>query len=172
MQNWQKNRTYRKYKNEDGTFTYIIMVDGVKVEVDEEIYKEYAKFERQMEYIELDLKRDRVLQDSDGKVVLDENGLPVILSEREISLEKLMDEDWDFQSSESLPEEAVIEAFEFEMLYACLDLLDEDERELINALFFEHLTERQYAEKLGLSKTALHARKVKALKNLKILMEQ
>jgi RNA polymerase sigma factor (sigma-70 family) len=172
MQNWQKSRNYRKYENPDGSFTYVVTVDGEEVEVSAEVYSVFAAAERKMEYMELDLKRDRVLQDADGRAVLDENGYPVALPEREVSLDKLIDEDWDYPSSESSPEDAVIGRLEIDALHSCLDLLGADERELIGALFFKGLTEREYAKMLGISKTALHARKVKVLAKIKTLLEQ
>ncbi|NCB26730.1 MAG: sigma-70 family RNA polymerase sigma factor, partial [Bacteroidia bacterium] len=147
MANWQTSRNYRKHKNADGTFTYTIMVDGEKVEVIREVYTTYAQSERQLEYIELDLKRDRVLQDTNGKASLDENGLPIILPEREVSLDKLMADDWDFPSSAPPPEEVVLKQIEIMELHQCLDLLDAEERMLIDALFFEGLTEREYSQR-------------------------
>jgi len=170
MKNWRKDRNFRKQKNDDGTFTYIIMVDGKDVEVSRAIYMEYAAADRKMEYMESDLKRDRVLKDVNGKTVLDENGQPIVLPEREISLDKLVDEDWDYPSSEPSPEDTIIKQNEIKALYACLDLLDDDERALIDALFFNGLTEREYAGNMGLSKTAIHARKEKILKKLKNLI--
>ena len=172
MKNWRKERNYRKHENADGTFTYIITIEGVPVEVSAEIYSEYAKSGRKMEYIENDLKRNRVLQDSNGKAVLGADGLPVILPEREISLDKLVDEYWDFPSTTPTPEVIISEWLEIEMLYSRLDSLNDAERKLINALFFVGLTEREYAKALGISKTALHARKVKALAKLKDLFFQ
>jgi len=172
MQIWQKDRKYRKFENADGSFTYIVTVDGEDVEVSEEVYREYAKTERKMEYMELDLKRDRVLQDADGKAVIGGDGLPVILPEREVSLDKLIGEDWDFPDAEPSPEDIVADAIQIEELYRCLDLLESDERALIDALFFGGATERDYAETLGISKTALHARKNKVLAKLKSLLGQ
>ena len=93
MQNWRKTRSYRKIKNPDGSFTYLIKAGDKYVPVSKEVYTVYAQSERQLEYMDLDLKRDRVLQDADGKAVLDKTGLPIILPEREISLDKLMAED-------------------------------------------------------------------------------
>jgi len=169
MQNWQKSRSYRKYENADGSFTYTVTVDGENVEVSAEVYRAYAVAERKMEYMERDLKRDRVLQDADGKAVKDENGRPVELPEREVSLEKLVDEDWDYPSSEPSPEESVIGQLEISALYECLDLLEADERALIDALFFDGLTEREYAAKIGVTQKAVNKRKHKVLEKLKNL---
>ena len=38
MKNWRKDRNYRKRENADGTFTYIITIEDVPVEVSAEIY--------------------------------------------------------------------------------------------------------------------------------------
>jgi RNA polymerase sigma factor (sigma-70 family) len=172
MKNWQKNRNYRKHKNADGSFTYTVSVGDAKVEVSEDVYREYATTERKMEYMELDLKRDRVLQDADGRAVLDGNGQPVVLPEREVSLDMLIDEDWDYPSSAPSPEDIVVGRLEIEALHACLDMLDADDRALVGALFFDGLTEREYAETLGISKTALHARKGRVLAKIKKSMGQ
>ena len=172
MQKWHEYHNYKRLKNDDGTITYIIMVDGVDVEVNEEIYRIYAKFSRKMRYMELDLKNDRVLQNADGKAVLGKDGLPIILPEREISLDKLCEEDWHFPSPSLTPEEVYF-AHEYSdetKLRRCIRLLNYDEQALIEALYFAGLTERGYAEILGISKTALHARKLKALRKIKSLM--
>lgn len=172
MKNWQKNRNFRKYENADESFIYVVTVDGERVEVSEEIYTAYANGGYKMENMEFGIKCGRVLQDSEGKAVRDENGNPIMLPEREVSLDKLIAEDWEYPSSEPSPEDVFIARFENEALHKCLDLLDADERELIDALFYDGFTERKYAKKLGISKTALQARKVRTLAKIKNLMEQ
>ena len=171
MQNWRKYRNFRRYKNADGSYTYIITVDGEKVEVSKELYREYASASRKMEYMEHDLKRDRVLQDADGKAVLDGNGQPVELPEREVSLDKLIDEDWDYPSFEPSPEDVAF-AFgdlEHEELRRCIALLTDDEQALIHALFFEDMTEEAYAEAQGITRQGVNKRKLKILKKIKSL---
>ena len=172
MNHWQEYRNFRKHENADGSVTYIITVDGTDVEVNEEVYKAYAYGAYKMEHTECRLKRNRYQRDAKGRVVRDGRGQPVYLREREVSLDKLIDEDWDYPSTAPSPEDAVIERFEYEELYSCLDQLAPDERALIDALFFEGLTEREYAETLGISKTALHARKVRVLANLRNMLDQ
>ena len=167
MKKWQEYANYKKTENEDGSFTYVITIDGEDVEVTEAVYKAYAAGDRKMRYMELDLKCDRVLQDEDGRAVLDENRLPVVLPEREISLDKLMIEDWDFPSSEPSPEDIVMELFEIETLYKCLDGLDANERALIDALFFEGLTEREYAARINVAHKTVNNRKHRILEKLK-----
>ena len=173
MKKWQEYANYRKHKNqnEDGTFTftYFITVDGVEVEVSKAVYKAYTAGDRKMRYMELDLKTDRVLQDADGKTVMDENGQPVRLPEREMSLDKLVEGDWDFPSSAQSPEDAVIfgDDSEAEELHRCLTLLTDDECDLIHALFFEGMTEKEYAAKLGIRQQNVNKRKQRVLKKIK-----
>ena len=147
-------------------------MDGKDVEVSPEVYSAYATGGRKMKYMELDLKRDRILQDTDGKAVKDANGYSIMLPEREMSLDQLLEESGDYSSSDPSPEAVVFTRFEINGLHKCLDLLNAGERALINALFFSGLTEREYAQNLGISKTALHVRKVKILTKLKNLIDQ
>jgi RNA polymerase sigma factor (sigma-70 family) len=174
MKIWQKGRNFRKYEKADGTFIYIITVDGIGVEVCAEIFSVYAKTARKMEYMEYDLKRNRVMQNADGKAVLDSDGQPVLLPEREVSLDKLISEDWDFPSTAPSPEESFFapeESDEAE-LHHCSTKLTSDEQALVKALFFEGLTEQAYAEKLGIRQQSVNERKNRILKKIKKLWRQ
>jgi len=167
MKNWQEYINYRKNENADGSFTYIITVDNEDIEVSAEVYKAYAEGDRKMRYMELDLKHDRVLQNADGRTVFDENGCPVILPEREVSLDKLIGEDWDFPSMVSSPEDSVINRLDAEALHRGLDLLNADERALIDALFFDGLTEQEYADLIGVTQKTVNNRKHRILGKMK-----
>lgn len=167
MKNWQKQRNYKKHVNPDGSFTYIIIIDEQDVEVTESVYREYAKSARKMEYMESDLKRDRVKKDSKGKKILDENGNPIKLPEREVSLEKLINEKWDFPALTLSPEDALIQKTEYETLYSYLALLNKSEYALIHALYFKNMTEREYSEKSGIPQKTINDRKKRILRKLK-----
>jgi RNA polymerase sigma factor (sigma-70 family) len=169
MKNWKKDRNYRNFKNEDGSSTYVIVVDGEPVKVGANIYKEYARSARQLEYIENDLKCDRILRDKNGKPVLDIKGHRVVLPELEVSLDKLIAEDWDFPSDDQ-PEDTVLRRVEATTLHRCLNMLDAAERMLIQALFFERKTEREYSADTGIHNMTIHSRKIKVLSKLKKLM--
>ena len=137
------------------------------VEISEEVLAFLKKSDRKIDYQENDLKRDRYARDKSGKRIADENGQNIKLPELEVSLDKLVDEDWDFTSSVPSPEETVIEQFEIKALYSGLDLLDTEEQALIKALFFEGLTIREYAEITGKSKSSIDRQKTKILGKLK-----
>ncbi|NLO86764.1 MAG: sigma-70 family RNA polymerase sigma factor [Clostridiales bacterium] len=172
MQNWRKTRSYRKIKNPDGSFTYLIKAEDMYVLVSKEVYTVYAQSERQLEYMALDLKRDRVLQGADGKAVLDQTGQPSMLPEREISLDKLMGEEWDYPSSTPSPETTVLDRLETTALHQSLSSLAVEERTLIEALFFEGLTERAYSERSGIPQKTVNDRKNRILKKLYQLLKK
>jgi len=170
MKNWQKTRNYRKYKTEVGSFIYTITVDGQNIEVDEDVYEAYATSERKLEYIERDLKRDRVLKDSTGKTIKDTNGQSIKLPEREISLDKLLADSWDFPLQELSPEDKTIKKLEFDELSKSIASLSAEEKELINALFYEEMTESEFASRIGITQKAVNKRKFKILAKLKKIL--
>ena len=167
MKKWQQYVNYRKIKGEDGAEIFIITVDGVDVAVSEEIYREYAATARKMKYMELDLKRDRFLQGAFGKTVKDDNGQSVALPEREVSLDKLLDEDWDYPSCEPSPEGIFMGRADLDTLNQSLDELKPEERELISALFFKGMTEREYSKQTGIPQKTINDRKNRILRKLR-----
>ena len=173
MKNWQKYQNYRIHENPDGSLTYIITVDGQDVEVSEEIYRMYATTRRKMKYMELDLKRDRYLRDGSGRTVRDENGNPVMIPEREVSLEKIIFEGWDCPSPAPSLEDEIINSYESEIkeLRRCAALLPDDERALVHALFYEGKTIREYADITGKSKSSVVRDKARILGKLKNLFK-
>ena len=52
MKKWQENRNYRRIKNENGeVIANIITVDGLDVEVAEDVYLAYSQADRRERYI-------------------------------------------------------------------------------------------------------------------------
>jgi DNA-directed RNA polymerase specialized sigma24 family protein len=151
---------------------YARLYPGVKMS--DKLLISLKKSDRKMEYEEYDLKRDRTLQDADGKPVLDKNGQPVTLPEREVSLDRLMYEDWDFPSDEPSPEDILIRRMEYGELYRCLDMLRPGERALIDALYFSNddkgMAEREYAEISGIPQKTINDRKARIFAKLKKLL--
>jgi len=172
MQNWRSYRNFRRYRNADGSHTYTITVDNTRIEVSEEIYTVYAAFGYKMENMETGFKRDRVLKGSDGKAIRDEYGQPILLPEREVSLDKLANEDWEHPSSDPLPEDIVAEQLEIIALHTALDLLAPNERELVTALFFDGLTEREYSSKTGIAQKTINDRKHRVFVKLERLLKK
>lgn len=93
-----------------------------------------------------------------------ENGL--------ISMESMDDADSDYTSSSDYVPERVEIAIMMKKLSDCLLMLTDDELELIKAIFFDGLSEREYALRKGVYNNAVHKKKVRILKKLKDLMEK
>ncbi len=140
------------------------------VYIPDEVLEFLKKSDRRMEYFAYDLKRDRVRKDRHGRTVRDEDGFPVRLPEREVSLERLIEEDWEFTAPGPLPEDIVAAKAEKEELRRCVNLLTPEERELITASYYKCVPERKLAVMYGLSKTAVHTRKEKNLRKIQKMM--
>jgi DNA-directed RNA polymerase specialized sigma24 family protein len=169
MQNWRKYKNYKKRKNADNSVSCIIIIDGKDIEVSEEIYTEYAASSRKMEYMEFDLKRDRVLKNVDSSNTDEDKARVLLLPEREVSLEKLLEEGRDFPSPTPSPEEILLPSINSDIseLRRCITLLDDDEKALIKALFSTEMTEREYAEQEGVRQQSINERKKRILRKIK-----
>lgn len=143
-----------------------LWVSGQFIEVTDEVYDAYMKGDRKMRYFESDLKAERFLLDKEGQI-------RQIIPSREDSLDRLMDDNAEqFADQQESVEDVVFRKFSIERLYTALELLTEKERELIKALFFDELTEREVARVLGISQPAVHKQKNKILKKLKVFLEK
>jgi hypothetical protein len=158
MENWRKYVNYKRLSNADGTYVYVITIDGEYVEVSEAVYRDYAATSRKMKYMELDLKRDRNLKEANGRSVKGVDGEFIVLPEREVSLELVIEKDWVFLSLAQSAEDSFVTKEESEKheLYRCIALLTDDERELINAIFFKGMTEKAYADKIGVKQQSIN----------------
>lgn len=142
-----------------------VRIRGQYVEVTDEVYRAYMQGGRKMRYFENDLKTERFVLGKEDQVVQ-------IIPSREDSLERLVDENaQQFSDKQESVESVVLYKLEVDKLHTALSLLAPEERALIQALFFEEKTERQYANGLGVYQNAVHVRKKKILKKLKSLLE-
>ena len=146
MQNWQKDRNYRKFENEDGSFRHIITIDGAEVEVTAEVFAAYSQGDR----------RERYLAERDaGRLLsLDKFG------EMGITLDRLVDE-----HIESV-EASVLHALLKEQAMAAFASLKPEECDLIQAVVMDGITEQEYADILGISQVVVHKRKKRILKKI------
>lgn len=148
MQNWQRYRNYRKNENDEGLTTYIITVDGVDVEVSEEIYNAYSQADRRERYsAERDTGRLLSLEK------MQEDGFPIEIMTGEY---------------EESPEETLLGEITLKMVSAAFEALEPVERDLIQALVIDRVTERDYAASIGLSQKGVNKRKRIILEKMKI----
>ena len=134
-----------------------IRINGKSVEVTDEVYKVYTKYDRKMRYFEKDLKQERLVYDELGNII---KRVP----SREDSLDRLLDESFmQFKDISENVEDTVLNKILAENLHKAYDL--------IISLYFHNLTEREYAKRQGVYPNAIHNRKVRILGKLKKLLE-
>ncbi|MCI8525306.1 MAG: sigma-70 family RNA polymerase sigma factor [Oscillospiraceae bacterium] len=79
-------------------------------------------------------------------------------------------EEWAIDNNAPAVEDAAMHRILYEELHKCLDLLPDADLELLNAIYFEGLTERQFAARMGIHYMTVHNCKVRILHRLKKMM--
>lgn len=132
---------------------YYIRIQDTLVDVSEDVYLAYYQTERHAHTLE---EKDR------------RNGLVRYSS---LDTEEMLGEELVADRDAVSVENAAISSILRGKLHRCLTLLSESERELINALYFEELSERQLAKRIGVHYMTIHSRKVAILRKLKKFMK-
>ena len=130
---------------------YKIRINGTQVTVSREVYTVYYRTERHV----IALKEKDARHGTVSYHALD--------TDERLGEELLRD-------PEASVEEQAIANLLREKLRKSIALLSKPEQELIRALYFEELTERQCAEKLGLSQKGINKRKKRILAELKKIL--
>ena len=138
MKHWQEKRNYQHVRDEAGNVrSNIITVDGIDVEVSDEVYLAYTQLDRRerylMEEVETDkkLSLDRLLKSG---VPLEKLGMEKSPSAEDIVLQH---EAW--QQKKQL----------LSQLAEALSSLTEEEWQMILALYWERVSAREYDRRLG-----------------------
>lgn len=132
---------------------YIIKVEGKLVEVTPEVYYAYFRMERQERWQEEKKKGHDVLSYD----ALD-NG-------ETVGMEAIPD-----LITPSMEETAMTKEIQ-EKLHRAVEALPKAERELIQAIFFDGMTTREYAKQSGLSQTGVSYRLRKILSKLRTFVD-
>ena len=160
MKKWQESRNYRRIKNENGeVIANIITVEGRDVEVPEDVFNAYAQADRRERYL------------------LEEQSVGRVLSLEQMAEDDLLPNCVGAEAPPSAEEEVLkreqvrtlAEAKQI-LLLAMLTLNDAD-RELISALFFDGVSTREYAGRIGVSQRAVIKRRDRILRDLKKYFE-
>lgn len=130
----------------------------------EEVIRLLKSTERKMQYQEYDLKAERPAPGPKG---LSAAAVPG----REDSLERLAAGNARFEGGESA-EDMVIRRMEAMRLYTALSRLPDDERWLMERIYFQERTEREIAKELGVCHNAVHKKKLRILGKLKNILEK
>lgn len=132
---------------------YFIKIHERAVEVSHEVYLAYFRMERQERYLkEKDRKKGTVLYS-------------------DLDTDKLLGVDIVPDPCASNTEDMVVMSILSKKLHKCLKSLPKAERDLIQALYFNGLTEGQLSQKTGIHCMTIHSRKVCILRKLKKLLE-
>lgn len=134
-------------------------------EASEEVIAVLRTTERKMQYQEVDLKTERMVVNQESQMV-------TVIPSREDSLERLLEQNVQFIEELDSAEELAIRNIQIQQLHRALSLLPEDERLLIQRIFFEERTERDLAREYGMSQKGINKRRKKILERLRELMER
>ena len=156
MKNWKDERNYRRIKNSNGEIiSNIITIDGVDVEVKDEVFLAYSQMDRQERYQE----EQRAVHPQASIEMLSENHVPIDLyiKDHELSAEEIV-----------LQQEAQREKGRNQVrLVAALKSLDQEERALLQALYVDGISVREYAKQLGVYHRTVLYRRDKLLRKLR-----
>ena len=143
-----------------------IYYNGQFIEVTHEVYTVLIKSDRKIKYFENDLKEEKIILDKKGTVV-------EIIPSREDSLDRLQDDnERQFADNSDSFEEIALRNLRYEQLHNAISMLKPDEQALIEALYFNFLTQDDYAKQIGLSQQAVSKKRTKILKKLRIFIEK
>ena len=130
---------------------YFIPLYGMLLEVDKNTYREFYRSKRRQKYL-IECSKENGDFSYDMLTTDEFNGEDILVDE-----------------SQNVGEEAVNRIM-LDKLSEAIHCLSDNELEVIYALFYEELTEREYAERKGVYRNAVHKRKVRILAKLKKFM--
>lgn len=120
--------------------------------------------DRKMKYCEFDLKTDRKRENK-------RTGTVTVAPAREDSLERLAEEsNRQYALEDASLEETLAEKDEIERLHRAMLQLEPDEFALIHAIYYEGVTVRAYAKKIGKATMTVQNQKVRIQSKLKKLL--
>lgn len=129
-------------------------------EASEEVIAVLRTTERKMQYQEYDLKVERTVVDQENRIVEQ-------IPSREDSYERMLEQNVQFAEETASAEEQALQNIQTQQLHKALLLLSDDERDLIERLFFQEQTEREIAAVYRISQKAVNKRKQKVLARLR-----
>lgn len=95
-----------------------------------------------------------------------------VRSEKERSLEAFMDEGFDIPEDQALVDEIVADKLLLDVLLSALSELTDEERSLIDALFYQDKSERTVAKETSVSQNTVNYHKNRILEKLRKSIEK
>lgn len=161
MEKWQENRNYRKIRDENGTvIANIITVDGRDVAVTEDVFAAYAQMDRRERYLSEDLPTGKVLS---MEQLAEDGVLPdYVGAETAPSARGLRPCTGVGTGAGRTDQPAAGGAYR----------LGGRDRQLITALFYDRLSTREYARRIGVTQRAVIKRRDRILRDMKKYFEK
>ena len=129
---------------------YYLFVGDKKIDVSEKIYKEYWQETNRENYLKRLDRKNKLSYFSEFVTEEKDRTIEERFADKSIDIEKL-----------------VAVKMQIAALHEALNKLNPEEREIIQALFFEEIPQRDLAKRLNISQGAVFRRKEKTLKKLK-----
>ena len=133
---------------------YYIFLGDKKVDVSEKVYKGYWQETNRENYLNRLDKENKLGYFSEFVSDGTDRSMEERLIDKAVDVEKL-----------------VAVKMQIEALNKALDKLNPEEREIIQALFFDEIPQRELAKTLNISQGAVFRRKEKTLKKLKVFLD-
>lgn len=152
MSNWRSSRNYRRFKNEDGDSTVnIIWADGEAAEVSDDVFDAYSKSDRRERYIEQDKVDEKPLS-------LDTLSIQAFYKEQTLAVPSA--------------EEMYVARERSQVLATALDSLSPEDRGLIEAIYVDKTSQRDYARTRNKAQSTIEKRLQRILRYLKKMMHK
>lgn len=132
---------------------YYLFIGDEKVDVSEKIYKEYWSETNRENYLKRLDRQNKLSFFSEFTIEEKDRTIEERFADKSIDIEKL-----------------VAVKMQIAALNEALNKLNPEEREIIQALFFDEIPQRDLAKKLNISQGAVFRRKEKTLKKLKEIL--
>ena len=128
---------------------YFIPIEGKLIEVEENVYAAYYRMDRRERYLgERDRNKGVVSYDAlDNGNRVGEAVMPDCVSES--------------------MEDRLLTSELYQQLHRCMEALPRAERELIHAIYFDGLTEQEYAKKVKMTQSGISRKRKKILLKLR-----
>ena len=131
------------------------------VDISPEVLSVLRASDRQMRRFEEELKAEGFESDN-------ENQVAKFIPSREDSYERLLqDENHQFSDTTTGVEDMVLRREAIRHLHRALEQLEAAELELIQAYYYQELTERECADAAGIKQSSFHKRRVAVLRKLR-----
>lgn len=131
---------------------YVLIVKKKRIAVSKEVYMAYYKLKEREKYLDRLAKEKNISLEA-----CNQNGIQV---------------EYVIACLQESIEDKLIKAEMIEKMIKCLNLLDKSERMLINELFFNCKSERQFSAETGIPQRTINDRKRKILLKLKKFLEK